>query len=56
MQMVQQLDKTPGYPAIKLTTSGDFFKKASKEMNNRPTHRGEMQFIFEGCYTTVAEA
>lgn len=55
IDMVHQLDKTPGYPAVKFTTAGDFFKKASKEMNGRPTHRGEMQFIFEGCYTTVAD-
>ena len=53
--MVHQLDKTPGYPAVKFTTAGDFFKKSSKEMDGRPTHQGEMGFIFEGCYTTVAD-
>jgi len=55
IDMVHQLDKTQGYPAVKFTTAGDFFKKASKEMDGRPTHRGEMQFIFEGCYTNVAD-
>ena len=55
IEMVHQLDKTPGYPAVKFTTAGDFFKKASKEMDGRPTHHGEMQFIFEGCYTNVAD-
>ncbi len=55
IEMVHQLDKTPGYPSVKFTTAGDFFKKASKEMDGRPTHRGEMQFIFEGCYTNVAD-
>jgi len=54
INMVHQLDKTPGYPAVKFTTAEDFFRKASKEMNGRPTHTGEMQFIFEGCYTNVA--
>lgn len=54
IEMVHQLDKTPGYPSVKFTTAGDFFRKASKEMDGRPTHRGEMQFIFEGCYTNVA--
>ena len=54
IDMVHQLDKTPGYPAVKFTTASDFFKKSSKEMDGRPTHRGEMQFIFEGCYTNVA--
>jgi alpha-mannosidase len=55
INMVHQLDQTPGYPAVKFTTAGDFFRTASGEMSGRPTHRGEMQFIFEGCYTTVAD-
>jgi alpha-mannosidase len=55
IEMVHQLDKTPDYPSVKFTTAGDFFRKASKEMDGRPTHRGEMQFIFEGCYTNVAD-
>jgi len=55
INMVHQLDKTPGYPSVKFTTAADFFSKASKEMNGRPTHRNEMQFIFEGCYTNVAD-
>ncbi len=55
IEMIHQLDKTPGYPAVKFTTAGDFFRKASGEMNGRPIHRGEMQFIFEGCYTNVAD-
>jgi alpha-mannosidase len=55
IDMIHQLDKTPGYPAVKFTTAADFFRKASGEMNGRPTHRGEMQFIFEGCYTNIAD-
>ena len=55
IEMVHQLDKTPNYPAVKFTTASDFFSKLSHEMDGRPTHKGEMQFIFEGCYTTVSE-
>lgn len=55
IEMVHQLDKTPGYPAVKFTTAGEFFKRSSKDMGGRPTHHGEMQFIFEGCYTTIAD-
>ena len=55
IDLIHELDKTPGYPAVKFTTAGDFFKQVSKEMDGRPTHRGEMQFIFEGCYTTVSD-
>jgi alpha-mannosidase len=54
IEMVHQLDQTPGYPAVKFATATDFFTKSSREMEGRPTHRGEMQFIFEGCYTNVA--
>jgi len=55
IEMVHQLDNTPGYPAVKFTTAGDFFGKISKEMSGRPTHFGEMQFIFEGCYSNVSD-
>jgi alpha-mannosidase len=55
IEMVHQLDKTPGYPAVQFTTAGDFFRKSSLEMDGRPVHRGEMQFIFEGCYTNVSD-
>ncbi|MDR0794681.1 MAG: glycosyl hydrolase-related protein [Tannerella sp.] len=55
IEMVHQLDRTPGYPAVKFSTVENFFEKVSKEMNGRPTHHGEMQYIFEGCYTTVEE-
>lgn len=55
IDMVHQLNKTPGYPSVKFATASDFFSKTSKEMEGRPTHCGEMQFIFEGCYTNVAD-
>lgn len=55
IEMVHQLDKTPDYPAVKFTTASNFFNKLSHEMDGRPTHKDEMQFIFEGCYTTVSE-
>ena len=52
---IHMLDSTPHYPSIKFTNAETFFKASSKEMDGRPTHQGEMQFIFEGCYTSVAE-
>ncbi len=52
---IHEMDKRPGYASVKFTTVEDFFKKTEKEMDGRPTHRGEMQFIFEGCYTNVAD-
>lgn len=55
IEMIHQLDKTPGHPAIKFSTAESFFQKSRQETDGRPVHRGEMQFIFEGCYTTVAD-
>lgn len=55
IELVHQLDKTPDYPSVKFTSAGEFFKRSLKEMDGQPKHKGEMQFIFEGCYTTVAD-
>jgi alpha-mannosidase len=55
INMIYQYDKDPAFPAIKFSTATEFFEKSEKSMKNLPTHRGEMQFIFEGCYTTVAD-
>jgi alpha-mannosidase len=55
IELVHTLDKTAGYPAVKFATAGEFFKRSSKDMAGRPTHKGEMGFIFEGCYTTIAD-
>ena len=55
IEMVHKLDKMTDYPAVKFSTAGSFFNKVSHEMAGRPTHFGEMQFIFEGCYTNVSD-
>lgn len=55
IDMVHKLDKKPDYPAVKFTTAENFFNRLSTEMDGRPTHKGEMEFIFEGCYTTVSD-
>jgi alpha-mannosidase len=53
--MIHQLDSAPGFPSIKFASVEEFFKKTEKMPVKLPVHRGEMQFIFEGCYTSVAE-
>ncbi len=55
IEMIHKLDSTPNYPSIQFTTAEKFFSSSAGEMSGRPVHRGEMQFIFEGCYTSVAE-
>jgi len=54
IETAHRLDATPLYPSISFTTAERFFREAEKEMEGRPTHKGEMQFTFEGCYTSVA--
>ncbi len=55
ISMIHQLDKDPDFPSVRFSTATEFFEKSEKEMKNLPTHHGEMQFIFEGCYTTVSD-
>ena len=55
IEKIHELDKRAGYPSVKFTTAQDFFEKSAVEAKDKPTHHGEMQFIFEGCYTTVSE-
>ncbi len=55
INMVHELDNRQDYPAVKFTTAESFYNRLNNEMEGRPTHKGEMQFIFEGCYTTVSE-
>jgi alpha-mannosidase len=55
IETAHRLDNTEGHPAIRFTTAEHFYSQMAQEMEGRPTHRGEMQFIFEGCYTTVSD-
>lgn len=55
IEMIHQLDATPRFPSIKFASAETFFKNTEKMPVKLPVHRGEMQFIFEGCYTSVAE-
>jgi len=55
IESAHRLDKTPRFPSVRFTTAESFFRKAEREMAGRPTHRGEMQYTFEGCYTNVAK-
>jgi alpha-mannosidase len=55
IDMVHMLDQTPRHPSVTFTTAEAFFDAAAKEMTGRPTHKGEMQFVFEGCYTSVSK-
>lgn len=55
IEMIHELDATPKFPSIKFASVETFFQSTEKMPVTLPVHRGEMQFIFEGCYTSVAE-
>jgi alpha-mannosidase len=55
IETMQKLNKTEDFPTLIFSSAERFFNAASKEMNGRPTHCGEMGFICDGCYTTVAD-
>jgi len=55
IEMIHRMDATPGFPSIRFGSAESFFETTEKMPVEFPVHRGEMQFIFEGCYTSVAE-
>jgi alpha-mannosidase len=55
IEMIHQLDATPKFPSVKFASAESFFRSTENMPVKLPVHRGEMQFIFEGCYTSVAE-
>ena len=55
IERTHELDARPDYPSVRFTTAEAFFKMAEKEAIQRPTHKGEMGYVFEGCYSNVAE-
>ncbi|MGQ9629375.1 MAG: glycoside hydrolase family 38 C-terminal domain-containing protein [bacterium] len=49
------LDGQPGFPSVKLSKAEDFFDAVSKEKVDLPVVRDELNFVFDGCYTTHAD-
>lgn len=50
----RQMQKINRFPSIQFSSAEDFFKDASLNKDKYPVHKGEMQFIFEGCYSSVS--
>ena len=55
IETAQLLNNTPHYPKMEFSTFENFCRSAGKEIHDIPIHRGEMQFTFRGCYTSVAK-
>ncbi len=56
LRAAEEMMSWPIWPRIKLTTSDDFFSEAERLIREQnlelPVHRGELNFVFEGCYTS----
>ncbi len=50
----RKMQKINRFPEIQFTSAEKFFMDASSDIEKYPVHKGEMQFIFEGCYTSVS--
>jgi len=46
--------QVPTMPQFTFGTAADFFASVQDDAPDYPVHKGEMQYIFEGCYTSIA--
>jgi alpha-mannosidase len=54
IQTAARLQKNRLFPEIKFATAGQYFADVRPLADQAYVHRGELQFIFEGCYTSVS--
>ncbi len=42
------------FPALRFAAADEYFDHVKRRAQGLPVHHGELQYIFEGCYTTIA--
>ncbi|HHV44048.1 MAG TPA: alpha-mannosidase [Firmicutes bacterium] len=47
-----EMQQWPLFPTIKFSTVHAFFEKAAAKPEGIPVHRGELNYVFPGCYTS----
>ncbi len=47
-----EMDTWPIWPNVKLSTSDAYFSAVEKVNPDLPVHDGELNFVFDGCYTS----
>lgn len=47
-----EMDRWPIFPRVQLSTTDAFFSIAEKKAKYLPVVEGELNFVFEGCYTS----
>jgi alpha-mannosidase len=44
----------PGFPRLEFGTAESFFRAIEARGDELPVHHGELQYVYEGCYTSIA--
>ena len=44
----------PTFPRITFGTAAGFFASLEEDRQDYPVYKGELQYVFEGCYTSIA--
>ncbi|MGC9318003.1 MAG: alpha-mannosidase [Armatimonadota bacterium] len=56
LRAAEEMAQWPIWPEVRLTTTDEFFSDAERQIEEQslelPVHRGELNFVFEGCYTS----
>ncbi|MBO3802386.1 MAG: alpha-mannosidase [Candidatus Brockarchaeota archaeon] len=55
IESAREMMRKPTLPALEFSTTHKFYEEVSKEAGGLPTVRDELNFTFDGCYTTHAE-
>jgi len=51
----RQMDEKPCFPTLEFSTTHGYFRGIEKHKNKLPVISGELNTIFEGCYTTHSD-
>ena len=54
IEKIIDMNKWPIFPEFRFGTYGEFYRLAEQKREIYPTVEGELNFIFDGCYTTQA--
>ena len=52
IEKIIDMDRWPIFPAFKFSTYGEFYRRAEQVRDALPVVEGELNFVFDGCYTT----
>ncbi len=56
LRAAREMAAWPIWPEVRLSTTDEFFTEAERRIEEQslelPVHRGELNFVFEGCYTS----